>query len=383
VLTTKGRPSPELAAGVAQAGIGFVLAGLGPCLILLARDLRVPLGALSWLSAGFGLGLLLSGIAGTRLLRLGTRRLLSASATCLAAGAMLLATAAWVQVAKAGALLVGLGGAGLVLACWALLSGPGAAKRLTYANAASSLAGILAPPLMGAVDALTGRGRLGLLLSVPPLLWLAFKSPNAPDPVPGGSPRPPESGAHARPSFWGVAARWTCVVAAVSAEFAFVVWGAARLQASGLSPSAAAACAVAFPVGMGVGRLLAPRMVDRVPVVALGAALGMASALVAAAPAPPLLAVAALGGAGLGIAPLFPLMLARLMGMPGLGARRGASVGTAASGVAVLGAPVLLNLIASHTSLRAGFLVAVAALLVTVLLSFPRAASSVGAKRAG
>jgi len=358
---------PDLAVGMGQAALGFLLASLGPCLILLARDLSVSPGALSWLSAGFGAGLLLLGIAGTPLLRLGARRVLSASAACIALGAVLLATAWLIVVAQAGALFLGLGGAGIVLAGWALLSGPAAARRLSRANAASSLAGISAPPLIGAVDALTGHGRLALLLSVPVLLWLAATPRSGPgqvrDPFPSSEP----SG-HTRPPIWHVVGRWTCVVAAVSAEFAFVVWGAARLQASGLSPSAASASAVAFPIGMGAGRLLAPWLIDRAPVVGLGAVLGIVSALVAAAPVPPLLVTAALGGAGLGIAALFPLMLARLMGTTGLGARRGASLGTAASGAAVLGAPVLLNVIASHTSLRAGFLVVVVALVFLVLL---------------
>ncbi len=372
MIDTRARPSPELAAWVAQGGIGFVLAGLGPCLVLLARDLSVPLGALSWLSAGFGVGLLLFGAAGTRLLHMGAGRLLRASAACLAAGATLLATASWIPVAKAGALSLGLGGAGIVLACWALLSGPAAGKRLTYANAVSSLSGILAPPLIGAVDALTGRGRLALLVALPPLLWLVITPPLAPDPDPVSGELPRPGGSTVRPPGWRALGRWACVVAAVSAEFAFVVWGAARLQASGLSPSAAAACAVAFPVGMGVGRLLAPRLAGRAPVVELGAALGMASALLAVAPVPPLLAVAALAGAGLGIAPLFPLMLAHLMETPGLGARRGASLGTLASGTAVLGAPVLLDAVAVHSSLRAGFLVAAAALLALLLSSNDR-----------
>jgi MFS family permease len=162
------------------------------------------------------------------------------------------------------------------------------------------------------------------------------------------------------------------ILAAVSAEFAFVVWGAARLQASGLAPSAAAAWAVAFPIGMGAGRLLAPRLPSRAPVIAIGVALGIASALVAAVPVPPALAVAALGGAGLGISALFPLMLARFVGTVGLSARRGASLGTAASGVAVVGAPVLLAAIAEHTSLRAGFLVAVAMLGLLAVLQVQR-----------
>jgi len=166
--------------------------------------------------------------------------------------------------------------------------------------------------------------------------------------------------------------RFSCVVAAVSAEFAFVVWGAARVQESGLSASCAAAGAVAFPIGMGMGRLIAPRVGDGATVVAGGAALGLVSALVATAAVPPWLAIAALGGAGLGIAPLFPLMLARLMGTTGLSARRGASLGTMASGTAVLGSPVLLSAIASHTSLRSGFLVAVAALALLALLQLQR-----------
>jgi len=354
------RPPPELAVGVAQGGIGFLLASLGPCLILLSRDLAVPLRALSWVSAGFGVGLLLFGTTGRSVLRLGAGRVLSASAAGLALGAVLLATARWMVTAQAGALSLGLGGAGVVLASWALLSGPGAARRLTYANAASSLAGIGAPPLIGALDAVTGRGRMALLLSLPPLVWLALSSWRADR---EGSVVPPPDEVVVRPrSLASLAARAACVVAAVSAEFAFVVWGAARLQACGLSPSAAAAGAVAFPVGMGTGRLFAPAIADRAPVVFLGAALGIGSCLVAAAPASPALVIGALAGAGLGIAPLFPLMLARVM-EASASSRRGASLGTAASGMAVLGAPLLLGAIAGVSSLRVGFLFAAAALV--------------------
>lgn len=384
---TTGEASPDLAVAVGQASIGFVLASLGPCLVLLARDLAVPLGDLSWLSAGFGVGLLLLGLGGAHLLHLGAGRVLGGSAAALAGGAALLATTAWLPAAKAGALALGLGGAGLILASWALLSGPEAGRRLTRANAVSSLAGICAPPLMGALDGLSGHGRLALLVSVPTLLWVAateLRAPAAPPapaasgPSPGDSPGPGE-----RARFRLVAMRWIAVVAAVSAEFAFVVWGAARLQESGLSPSAAAACAVAFPVGMGMGRLLAPRLVGRAPLVAGGAVLGLASALVEVTPAPPLLAVAAQWGAGLGIAALFPLLLARLMATPGLGARHGPSIGTTASGVAVLGAPILLNAVAVRSSLRAGFLVAAAGLALVLLLQLEhgRVAQAPGAAR--
>jgi len=341
------------------------LASLGPCLILLARDLAVPLRALSWMSAGFGVGLLLFGMVGRSVLGLGGLRVLSGSAAGLALGAVLLALARWMPMAQAGALSLGLGGAGVVLASWALLSGPGAARRLTYVNAASSLSGIAAPPLIGALDALTGRGRLALFLSLPALIWLAIVSWSGRRESPAAPPSAEKEAKPRSPAFLG--RRAACVVAAVSAEFAFVVWGAARLEASGLSPSAAAAGAVAFPVGMGAGRLLAPALAGRAPVLGLGAGLGILSSLLAVAPAPPALSIVALFGAGLGIAPLFPLLLARVMEASG-SARRGASLGTAASGVAVLGAPLLLGAIAGRGSLRVGFLFAAAVLAPLLLL---------------
>jgi len=379
-LTLTGtKPSAYLAVGVSQGSIGFLLASLGPCLILLARDLSVPVAGLSWLSAGFGVGLLLLGMTGSGLLRhAGARVLLRCSALCLAVGATLLATASWLFVAKLGALSLGLGGAGIVLSGWALLSGPAAGRRLTYVNAASSLSGICAPPLIGALDALSGHGRLALLVALPSLLWLAWASGSETGPPPAIAP---EAKAHPHPPLRLLAARFASVVAAVSAEFAFVVWGAARLQASGLSASVAAASAVAFPIGMGVGRLIAPHFIGRAPLVGLGTALGIASGLVAAMPVPSLFVVAALLGAGFGIAPLFPLMLARFMGTTGLSARRGASLGTAASGTAVLGAPVLLSAVASHTSLRMGFLVAVVALAILVVLQFQGETHAAGRER--
>ncbi|HEX7622203.1 MAG TPA: hypothetical protein VF400_01430 [Anaeromyxobacteraceae bacterium] len=158
------------------------------------------------------------------------------------------------------------------------------------------------------------------------------------------------------------------IVAAVSSEFAFVVWGAARLQDSGLSPTAAAAAAVAFPVGMGAGRLVVPALMGRIPVVTWGVTLASLSACLAAAPVGPVLATAALGGAGLGIAALYPVLLARLLETPGLTLERGAAIGTIASGAAVLAAPILLNAIAGGVSLAASFLAVVPALVLVAAL---------------
>jgi hypothetical protein len=378
--STAPAPASDLVVGVGLAGLGFMLGSLGSCLILLARDLSVPRGELSFLSAGFGVGLLVLGLAGPRLLGLGAWRLMGVSAASLAFGATLLALSAWILVAQAGALLIGLGGAGIVLAYPTLLAGPNVAQRLTRVNAASSLAGIGAPLLISLADGVASHGRWALLLPVPWLIWLAWRSlaaaTAAPDPggtqPAGGSPLPPAAGGagFARPRAW--LPRFVSIVASVSPEFAFVVWGAARLQDSGLTPTAAAAAAVAFPLGMGAGRLIAPALLGRVPVVGAGVALASGCACLAAAPVGPALATVALCGAGLGIAALYPVMLTRLLETPGLGFGPGAALGSLASGTAVLAAPVLLNALAGQVSLRAAFVAVVPALLLVLALQ-PRA----------
>ncbi len=377
---------PDLAVGIALVAVGYLLGSLGPCLILLARDLDVPRGELTWLAGGFGVSLLLFGVAGTWLLAAGPARLMRGTAAGLAAGMALLAAAPSVIPAQAGALLAGVGGAGLVLAAPTLLAGTKLAARLTRVNAASSIASVSAPLLMSALDATTGNGRLALLLPLPALLWLvvvplrhaASASIDSAAPAPHDSLRlEPATSRRRLPSHTPLAVRaavgWLCIVLAVSAEFAFLVWGAARLQDSGLRAPAAAAAAAAFPIGMAAGRLVAPLLPARLPLVALGAGLAVAAALAVAAPLSAPLLTAAMAAAGLGIAVLYPVMLARLMSTPGLGPDRGAALGAAASGTAALASPILLDRLAGPAGLRHAFLVV--APLLLVLLALRRASA--------
>jgi hypothetical protein len=76
--------SEDLPTGVGQAALGYVLSGLGGCLILLARDLAVGRNELSWLASGFGAALLLVGVVGRWLLALGAGPMLRAAAAVLA-----------------------------------------------------------------------------------------------------------------------------------------------------------------------------------------------------------------------------------------------------------------------------------------------------------
>ncbi|MFT4108907.1 MAG: MFS transporter, partial [Propionicimonas sp.] len=151
--------------------------------------------------------------------------------------------------------------------------------------------------------------------------------------------------------------RWLALVCAVSAEFAFVVWGVARLTATGLDASLSAVVGASFQVGMAAGRLIGPRLIARFPMVVVGAALAATGVVVVvAATTWPLVGFGQLL-AGLGIATLYPITLARLMATPGLRPELGTSLGALASGTAITVAPTALAGLALVVDLRLAFLV--------------------------
>ncbi len=355
-----------LQVAVAQGAMGFAVTSLGAVLVLLARDLGVAPARLAWLASAFGAGLLLAAAAGPVLLRRDPQRTLRAGALGLAAGAALLALATTRPLATAGALLVGVGGAGLVLVTPVLLAGAQAAQRLAKVNAASSAAGVAAPLALGGLDGAAGQGRLVLLAAVPPLVLLALSARPRPGGLPGAVPSAAPDGP--RPGRRTVGARWLRVALAVAVEFCFAVWAVTRLQATGLGPAAAAAWGSAFPLGMAVGRLAGPRLIGRVPVVPLAAAVSAAGAVgvaLAGATAP---VAASLALAGLGVAVLYPVTLADLTHVPGLRAAHAASFGALASGVAILAAPPALAALGEAVDLRLAFLACLPLLAVLVAL---------------
>ncbi|HYD40499.1 MAG TPA: hypothetical protein VEB43_06690 [Anaeromyxobacter sp.] len=364
-----GSGAVALTSYVVQAAFGLLLAGLGPCLVLLSRDLSVRRESLAWVSAGFGVGLLLVGASGEHLLRVGAWRLLQLSAALQGLGGALLALAGAVTAAQAGALLLGLGGAATVLATPVLLAGAGGTARMSLAFGLNSLTGIAAPLVMSAVDAVTARGRAALLLAVPALLWAAVRPARlAPPPTPEAATLHRAAwapGTRKKATFW-----WLALVASVSPEFAFVVWGAARLQDSGLGATAATAGAAAFPLGLALGRLVVvPRLLGgRFPLAHAGVALAALAALTCAAPLGPAAILVACLVAGLGLSPLYPLTVAQLVRIPGMDPGRGSAVAALGSGTAVLLAPLLLGLLARVVPLRFGFLAAVPVLLLVSVL---------------
>jgi MFS family permease len=418
-----GELSVDTVVAVAQVALGFMIGALGACLILLARDLDVARTRLSWLSAGFGVALLVAGPVGPPLLARGGHRVLRVSAAVLGAGAIALALAPGLIVAQLGALLLGIGGAGIVLATPTLLTGPTAAHRISRVSAVASVAGGMAPLALSATDLLPGSGRLALLLPVPLLAWLCVNqrlrppdpgpSPTAPagadsgpprttadDPVPANpipddpipddpipddpipddpglddpgldDPGLDDPGLDGQLRVWRVVARWAAMVLAVTTEFAFAVWAAARLQDSGLAVSGAAAAAAAFSLGMAAGRFAAAWLLDRVPVVPLSAALVLVGTVVLIAPAGPVLCTGALALAGLGIAVLYPVTLASLMHEPGLTGSHAAALGATASGTAIVVGPLVMGLVSAATTLRTAFLIVIPLLFGLLVLSRP------------
>jgi hypothetical protein len=393
-----GARADEVRIGVALSAMGFVLAGLGACVAILARDLDEPTSRLALLSSGFAVGLLAVAVVGPRMLRRWQMpRVLALGSVVCAVGALLIAVAPVYAVAIAGGLLVGLGGALLVLVAPLMLNGPAAAARLSRVNAVASATGILAPLAIGTLDGLGPSGRLAMLAAAPPLLALALLTRRSTERIAGGDR------AHGGPDTeafqaedtavpvlidsapavglgrkWrrvgrrvvvDVGVGWLRVVLAVAVEFCFVVWAVARLVASGLPTATAALLGSAFPIGMAIGRAIGPiRWRGWSPVFPSGALAACGTLLVSVFDVP---AVVALGlvVAGLGVAPLYPVTLASLVATPGLSSARLSAVGAMASGTAILIAAALLAVLARVVDLRTAYLVTLPLIGVLFLLS--------------
>ncbi|WP_238174765.1 MFS transporter [Kribbella kalugense] len=394
-----GTRGDEFQIGIALSAMGFVLAGLGACVAILARDLDEPTGRLALLSSGFAVGLLVVALIGPRLLRSWPiPRVLAFGSVVCAIGAVLIAVAPTYTLAIAGGLFVGLGGALLVLVAPLLLNGPTAAARLSRVNAVASGTGILAPLAIGALDGLGPSGRLAMIAAAPPLLLLAVLTRRSQSPRPGlagqrveptvserGHVEPPVAvlidsapavglgrkwrGRVGRQVVVDVGVGWLRVVLAVSVEFCFVVWAVARLVATGLPTATAALLGSAFPIGMAIGRAIGPiRWRGWSPVLPSGALAACGTLLVSLFDSPALVALG-LVVAGLGVAPLYPVTLASLVATPGLSSARLSAIGALASGTAILVAPAVLAVLARVVDLRTAYLVTLPLIAVLFLLS--------------
>ncbi len=350
--------------GLGMANVGFYVASIGVVLVLLAQDLGLPVTSLAWFGSTFGAGLLAVALGGPLLLRLGPPRALALAAVILGTGSALLAFATTATPAYVGAVLQGIGAAGIILVQPGLVRGPGAASRLSVVNAAASIAGVSAPLLLGGAAILGLRGRLPLVLIAAAMAVLAVLALRLP-----ATPAGPEQAAGRQPLARPLTVRrWLALVLAVSLEFFFVVWGVARLTGAGLAAGGAALVSATFPIGMALCRVFGPRLIARLPMMTVGSVLAGAGALlVATADAWPLVGLG-LFLAGVGLALFYPICLAALMSTPGLRPELAASLGAFASGTAITVAPTGLALLASMLDLQAAFLVVLPVLVALLWL---------------
>ena len=337
-----------------QAAIGWCIGGLGPVLVLGARDLDVPRYQLAWLGSAFGFGLLGAGFLGRRILSHGAEPVTRVGAVIVTSGVLLLGFGTSVAVLVAGGLLQGIGCAAFLIATPALIGVKNRARRLAMAVGVSSIAGLIAPAVVALSDRLFTTGRVGLTV---PAIWLvivALRRVRAPEGL--GISRPataPTPGQRMTADTWR---RWAVIVLAVSAEFCFWTWGAARLVDSGVEVDTASGLAASFAIGMAVGRLIGPRSVGRLGPVSLGALVcGTATLIVIPDVSAPLLVVA-MTVAGLGIAVLYPVSLARLLDDPALPEARLIALAAYASGVAITVTPTVLGALDRLIEIRYAFI---------------------------
>jgi MFS family permease len=368
--------------------LGYLLNGLGAVLPQLREELALSRVEVALYPSGFALGLLAVGGFGDRLAHLLGRRALPTALAVLAAGALLLAAGHRVP-SGAGALLLGLGGAGLVQLVPAGLRtehGQRAAVAIGEANAVSSTASVLAPLLVGAAIAVDLGWRAGYL--VVPLLGIAAVGATALRTVPAGDPPPNPRGDRGagergpdRRAPRRFAGRWVDVLLAVSVEFCLVFWAADDLRTQhGLGPGPAAAAAGLLLLGMATGRAASAAALRLLPVaarlIALVGGVAVAGFALLWAVSDPFVAAAGLFLAGLGIALLYPVSLAEALAAWPANPTRAAARCALASGVAIGAAPLLLGALADLVGLRAALLLVPALLGAIVVRSAARLATA-------
>ncbi len=352
-MTTLQRIARDRHALAIQAAIGWCIGGLGPVLVLGARDLEVPRYQLAWLGSAFGFGLLGAGVLGRRILSHGAEPVTRIGAIVVTAGVLLLGFGNTVPLLIAGGLLQGIGCSAFLIATPALIGIEGRARRLAIAVGVSSIAGLIAPTVVALADRLFTTGRIGLIV---PAFWLVIVALRRVRAAEGlGISRPATGASPGQRMTASTRRRWSVIVLAVSAEFCFWTWGAARLVDGGADVDIASGLAASFAIGMAVGRLIGPRSVGRLGPVALGALVcGSATVVVIPDVSLPILVVA-MTLAGLGMAVLYPVSLARLLDDPALPEARLIALAALASGVAITVTPTVLGVLDRIIEIRYAF----------------------------
>jgi fucose permease len=350
--------------------VGFLLYAIGALTPYIRDALHLSAAEAALHSSLLAIGLMVAGsFADAFERRLGRRRAGLAAVVLVVLGGVAIMLGGVLPLTLAGAFAIGLGAGVMLAALNIVLGSPGgllAETRFARANTWALLSALIAPLLIAGL-ATSSLGWQAALV-VPLLAAVALEAGGG---LPSGGRRSSPSGARSLPrSFW---VAWLFVVAAVSIEFAYVVWGSSLVAArTGVSRETATALATCFLAGMLAGR------------VALGAgligsgrwrhwvdiALGIAAVggIVAWLATTPIASAAGLFVAGFGTASLYPQGLATALDRAGDAALAAGARLTLASGLAILAMPLLLGAVADTLGVVAGWPLVIALCAVAFAL---------------
>ncbi len=337
--------------------VGFLLYAIGALTPYLRDALHLSAAEAALHSSVLALGLMVAGSSADAVeRRLGRRRAGGLAAALVVAGGAAVALGGVLPVTLAGAFAIGLGAGVMLGSLNIVLGSPGGAlaeTRFARANTWALLSGLLAPLLIAGLASSLLGWQAALL--VPLVAAVALEVEGG---LPAGGRRSSPSGARSLPrSFW---VAWLFVVAVVSIEFAYVVWGSSLVAArTGVSRETATALATCFLAGMLAGRIAlgagligSARWRHWVDAALAIAAVGGVIVWLATTP---VASAAGLFIAGVGTGSLYPQGLATALDRAGDAALAAGARLTLASGVAILVMPLLLGAAADTLGVVAGW----------------------------
>ncbi len=348
---------------------GYLIYAVGFITPYLRQDLSAAPWAAALPNSAMAIGLLVGGaIARGVNDRIGPRFAVRVWAGVMALAGVLMAIPVSMAPIVVGAFAFGVSVGGMLVHVNSALGvGPRGGTLLMRANV-WSMAGGLAGPLVLAAAATCAAWWLGTLVPVPLLIVLIFLLPASParDRPPAGT----EAGEPLPRLYWMT---WLFLALSIGAEFSFVVWGSqVVVEQAGITDVEATRLASLYVVGMMAGRLALSAGLGHGsrPIVVLRgcAALAMAGAAVTWLATEPAIAGLGLLLGGLGISAIYPLGASlALAHAPGAPVRASARL-TAASGVAILSAPLALGFVAGSVGVWGAWLIVLGLLAAGLLV---------------
>lgn len=347
---------------------GYLLYGIGFITPYLQSGLDVPPWVAALPNSVLAIGILSAGLFVRRVADcIGPRNAARLWAGLMAVAGVLLAIPMTIVPILLGALIFGIAVAGMLVHVVSALGERDDGRLLARAYLWAMVAAVAAPLVLSSASRSVGWAA-GMLVPVPflvPLVLLLPASPARDRAVDDGAREP------ALPrAYW---LTWLFLVLCMGAEFSIVAWGAQVVTArAGISPADATGLASLYVVGMVLGRLglsggfgSGPR---KGTILQAFAGLALAGAILLWVAPTPLPAGAGLLLAGLGMSGIMPLgSTLALAHAPSAPVRASARL-TAAMGVAVLAAPLVLGFVSGAAGVLGAWLLVFAFMGVGLLV---------------